>query len=142
MGYVLDTTAFNRLIDGKFDLAVLPEDAEFIATHVQIDEINRTQNEDRRGRLFLYFAKSIQKIVPTDSFVLGISRLGEANLGDGRFYSAIKSALDEKNHRKPNNLKDALIAEVAVLHGHILVTSDRDLKQVVEDLGGQVVYVP
>jgi hypothetical protein len=46
MKYVLDTNIINWLIDGRVKRESLPSDGEFVATHIQIDEINRTSEED------------------------------------------------------------------------------------------------
>lgn len=71
MRYVVDTNVFNRLVDGRIELATLPFDAELVATHVQIDEINRTTDTERRAQLFLQFAKIAPELLPTESGVWG-----------------------------------------------------------------------
>jgi len=138
MKYVVDTSVINKLVDGLIQPEDLPDDGEFVASHIQIDELNRTSDEDRRAKLFLKFARTIDELVPTESFVLGVSRLGEGKLGDGAAYSSVKSQLDALNGGKANNSMDALIAEVAIRNGFTLLTADYHLKQVSEAYGAKV----
>jgi predicted nucleic acid-binding protein len=141
MKYVVDTNIFNRLADGVDVLGRLPADAQLIATHIQIDEINSTIDKERRARLFLAFAHFRPTLLPTETAVWGVSRWGEAKWGEGPYFNAIGVALDSRNHSKSNNREDALIAEVALTHGYGLVTADRDLAKVVEECGGNVVLI-
>ena len=141
MKYVADTSAFNLIAEGKLTVDHLPPGAELVATHIQIDEINRTKNEERRGLLFLTFACHNSEVLPTETGVWGVSRWGQAKWGEGTFFDPLKKALDVRNGGKANNLQDALIAEVALTHGYGLVTSDADLAEVVRELRGSVVYV-
>jgi predicted nucleic acid-binding protein len=139
--YVVDTCIINKLIDGLMDAAELPTDGEFIATHVQIDELNRTKDQERRAKLSLMFAKLRSEVWETESFVLGTSRLDEAKLGEAITFQSIKDALDARK-KKPNNVQDALIAEVAISNNFTLLTSDKDLATVVQSLGAKVRYWP
>jgi predicted nucleic acid-binding protein len=43
---------------------------------------------------------------------------------------------------KSNNTEDALIAEVAIEHGRVLLTADRDLAEVAKTHGCKVYYHP
>jgi hypothetical protein len=113
MKYVVDTCVINMLVDGAIIPETLPRDGEFAATHIQRDELTNTRDPNRRAKLLEKFSDTIDEIIPTESFVLGTSKLAQANLSDGLFYEAIKAALDEKNGGKRNNLQDALIADVA-----------------------------
>lgn len=130
--YVVDTSLINKLVDGSAHVDELPKDGEFIATHIQIDEINRTKDEERRAKLFLTFSKNVNDIVPTETFVLGKSRLGEGKLSDEETYKKIKNHLDSLNNGKQNNIDDALIAEVALINGFILLTADYHLYEVAQ----------
>ena len=138
MGYVLDTNALNRLVDAELSFDAFPEGAELIASHIQIDEINNTSDKERRARLFLVLAKHVKKIVPTETAIVGVSRIDNSKIGDGVRYKAILDALNSRNGRKKNNVQDALIGEIALANKHILVTADRDLAEVVESMGGSV----
>jgi predicted nucleic acid-binding protein len=138
--YVVDTSLINKLVDGTVGADELPNDGVFVTTHVQIDEINRTKNPERRTKLLEKFSETIDEVLPTESFVLGVSRLDEARLGDGTAYESIMKTLDARNKRKPNNSEDALIAEVAMKNGYVLLTADFDLYQVAYSLGIRIIY--
>jgi len=56
MKYVVDTSIINRLVDKMIPPEDLPNDGDFIATHVQIDELNKTKDEERRARLLIKFS--------------------------------------------------------------------------------------
>lgn len=140
MSYVVDTNIFNNLVDGTINVADLPSDSPFVATHIQIDEINNTKDSERRARLFLMFAEVRPEIVPTESFVLDVSRLDYGKLSDDVLFDKLKQELDALNKSKSNNVQDVLIAEVAIVNGFTLLTSDRHLAEVVEKQGGKVVH--
>jgi len=140
MPYVVDTNIFNKLVDGAILAKDLPSDDSYIATHVQIDEINNTKDSERRAVLFLVFAEVRPRIVPTESFVFDVSRWDQGKWSDGVLFEKLKKALDTLNKSKSNNAKDILIAEVAIVNGYTLLTADRDLAKVVQNHGGQVVY--
>ena len=138
MKYVVDTNIINWLIDGKIDRAALPGDGEFVATHIQIDEINRTSDEDRRARLFLTLTSTIRELLPTETTVLDISRLDWCKLGDGVIYTSIKNQLDARNGGRRGNIHDALIAEVAIVNEFTLLTADADLAEIAKNHKGTV----
>lgn len=118
----------------------MPDDGQFIASHIQIDELNRTKDVERRAKLFLMFAKTVREIAPTESFILGNSRLDEGKLSDGNLYSLIKHQLDKANGEKENNIHDALITEVAIKNQYTLLTTDYDLSEVAKNNGCNVMY--
>lgn len=138
MKYVVDTNIFNRLIDGLLSTDDLPSDGEFVATHIQHDELNQTSDTNRKERLLLKFSKVVDAVVPTESAVLGISKFDQCKLSEGRLYQSIKTKLDLKNKGKQNNPQDALIAEVAISRKWTLLTADNDLARVAETHGGAV----
>lgn len=139
--YIFDTNIFNRLVDGSFLLTELPPDAQVVATHIQIDELNNTSDAERRARLFLIFAETVPTLVPTESFVLDISRLGHAKIGkEESLAQQIRNDLDNLNKGKPNNIQDALIAEVAAVNNYTLVTADYDLAQIAKKHGINCIY--
>ena len=130
MRYVVDTNIIHRLVDGTIGIEELPNDGTFLASHIQIDEINRTKNPERRKELLQKFAETVDEIVPTESFVLDVSRLDGAKLEQEENYKILKTELDNRNRNKRNNLHDALIAEIAMNNGYVLLTADFDLYQV------------
>jgi hypothetical protein len=80
MKYVVDTSLINKLVDGSVHADELPKDGSFVASHIQIDELNRTKNGKRGSELLQKFSETIDEVLPTESFLLGTSRLGEGKL--------------------------------------------------------------
>jgi predicted nucleic acid-binding protein len=142
MQYVVDTCIINMLIDGKFSVVDLPSDGSFYASHIQIDEINKTQDSERRAQLLLKFSEVSPEIIPTESGVWSRSRWGQAKFSDGVLLKNLKKSLDRLNNSKDNNMNDALIAETAVANSYTLLTSDKHLAEVVKKLDGKVIYFP
>lgn len=162
---MFDTNVFNRLLDGVVPLDALNGRVNAHATHIQRDEIARTKDSARGKALAVVFGNVTGAAVPTESFVLGVSRLDEARLGgerivptnsavwgvsvwgqakwtaDDNLYGPIKADLDELNGGKKNNTEDALIAETAIKHGYVLVTDDEDLAAVTKKYHGQCLSV-
>lgn len=135
MKYVVDTSLINKLVDGSIHADELPKDGPLIASHIQIDELDRTKDAKHRSELLQRFSETIDEVLPTESFVLGTSRLDKGTLGDGVSYDAIKKKLDSLNGGKTNNSEDALIAEIAMKNGYVLLTADFHLYQVAYALG-------
>lgn len=140
LGYILDTNVFNKLVDGEIQKSDLPPNGKFFATHVQIDELNKTVDEDRRARLFLQFFESSAQIIKTESFIVGVSRLGQGKIGSATVYKKIRKELDLKKKRT-SNIQDAMIAEVAILNELTLITFDLNLKTVAENNGCQTLII-
>jgi hypothetical protein len=157
---MFDTNVFNHVLDGMAELSGFVGRAKFYATHVQIDELKKTSNDARKVVLLKVFEVITDIRVPTESFILGSSQLGEAKLGGeqpittesavwgiskwGRckwtasdnLYKLIKSELDRLNESRPNNVQDSLIAETSIKNGFTLVTHDRDLFWITTKFGG------
>jgi hypothetical protein len=158
---MFDTRAFNLILDKGFPLESLKDCVTAYATHIQRDEISNTRNPERRSALLHVFKEVVSESVPTDSVVLGVSRLGEACLGGKRvvptesavwgvsrwgeakwtandnLYTPIKISLDALNDGKRNNMQDALIAETSIKGGYTLVTDDTHLVEVTKGYGGK-----
>jgi hypothetical protein len=158
---MFDTNVFNRMLGGAISFHSLTGRAVAYATHIQRDEINNTRDSARRAALSQVFRDVVEQSVPTDSFVLDVSRLDEARLGGDRvistesavwgvsrwseakftaedtIYSRLKERLDGLNGCKTNNVHDALIAETAIKRELVLVTDDSDLAKVTKEFGGQ-----
>ena len=138
--YVVDTSLINKLVDGSVGADELPKDGQFVASHIQHDELSRTKNPERRAKLLEKFTEIIHEVLPTEAFVLGVSRLDEGKLGDGISYDAIKKELDSLNGSKANNAEDALIAGMAMKNGYVLLTADFHLYQVAYKHGIEHIY--
>ncbi len=132
-GYIFDTNIFNHILDGNVDSSALETVEPCYSTHIQNDELQATRDPHRRSRLLAMFTMIPQDHIPTESFILGHSRLDMARLGEGNLYSDIKGKLDEQNGGRSSNIKDALIAETAIMNGLTLVTDDSDLYTVVTE---------
>lgn len=159
--FMFDTNIFDRVLDVKLDITDLKKKGKFFVTHIQLDELNAISDPIRKAELLEVFGhivtdkvstesavwdiskwdeskwSSEKPLTPTETFVLGVSRLGQAKLSQADIYSIIKNELD-KIKNKPNNPKDALIAETSIKNGFILVTDDQTLHRVVTKIGGQV----
>jgi predicted nucleic acid-binding protein len=138
--YMFDTMIFNHILDGVFEITSFREKAHFYATHVQLDELERTPNTPKRKGLISVYEKVVgNNTVPTESFRLNESRLDKAKLGqqENNLSTIIKDDLDKLNKNKPNNCRDALIAETAIKNKIRLVTEDTDLLEVTKRLNGK-----
>lgn len=130
---IFDSNIYDLIADGSLDINLLfvkKDDFEFYITHIQIDEINKCPDEDKRARLFLFKSKLSPIVIPTESFILGTSRLGEARLGDGEI-------LEEIRKENLKHTEDALIGETAIKKNLLLVTEDNKLKNNVISLNGK-----
>jgi predicted nucleic acid-binding protein len=142
MNYVVDTNIFNKLVDGSLLIDQLPSDGPMVATHIQIDELNKTRDSERKEKLLSKFSEIAPKIIPTESFVFDVSRFDKAKWSNGKLFQKIKGELDDMNGGKQNNTQDALIAEVAIVNCFTLITSDFHLSKVVTNYGTKVIYIP
>ena len=140
MKSVLDTNIFNKLVDGAIKIEELPPSDGFIATHIQIDELNNTANKERRAHLLLQFATMTPTVVPTDSSVWDVSRFDHSRWSNGDLVNRLKTDLDAVNGGKANNWNDVLIAEISIVNGYVLVTCDFDLANVARKHGANVTY--
>jgi predicted nucleic acid-binding protein len=128
--FLLDSNAYDPIVDDP-DVANLVTRAcnagtiELLDTHIQNDEL--MNDGKRRDRTLALPAVH----VPTWGFVLGTSRLGLAQFGEGEVIDAMRS---------PSNghTNDALLAATAEHHGATLVTGDRRLTNVARARGIEV----
>jgi len=155
MKFMLDTNAYNQLLDN--DISVENLKGEFFTTHIPEDELNNTQKEERRKLLNAKFkevhhkelptesavwdvsrwdkSKWTESNTPTESFIVGTSRVGGAKIGDGVSYSKILEFLEKTKPKDRGNIKDALIGETATKREMILVTDDYGLFYAVTNKG-------
>ena len=136
---MFDTNAFNRLLESGTPVDALSGYVAAYATHVQQDELNNTKNDGRRTALAILFGDlSSEWVIPTETTVLGVSRLGGSKLtSEENLYVLLKSDLDKRNGNKRSNVQDALIAETSIKYGLVLVTDDQDLTIVTSEHGGK-----
>ncbi|MEM4254480.1 MAG: hypothetical protein QXR48_03810 [Candidatus Woesearchaeota archaeon] len=131
---MFDNDVLNKIAEGQIDIDKIIQSDKFVfyATHIQTDQVSRCPDEEKRKILTLNLTKLEPIILPTESFISGTSRLGEAKLGDTK-------ALDKIRQQNPNHAEDALIGEVAIKKGILLVTNDKTLKARVNANGGRAV---
>lgn len=139
MKHVLDTNIINRLAKGRMNRSELPA-GEYVVTHVQRDELAATGDPELRGRLLAQFEEVVDAVQPTESAIVGVSKVGGCKCGSAGEYRAVLDGLNALK-AKANNIQDALIAEVAILNGYVLVTADGDLATVAQARGCRVVAV-
>ena len=132
--YMFDTNIFNDTVDGKLEISdiVNCKKVEIYVTHIQIDEINKCSDEDKRARLSMFMVKIKPILIPTSSCVFDVSRFDESKFGDGIIFNKIKKG-------NINQVEDALIGETAIKEGIVLVTNDKRLKNIVIKLGGNAI---
>jgi hypothetical protein len=142
-GYMLDTTEFNAVVKGELPISAVSGQRLF-ATHIQLDEINKTPCGQTRAQLRAAFKEVAPENLPTESFVLGVSRCGGAKLSAE--FSAFKEmlarhkALDRAGkNRLMNQTCDILIAETAIRNGLTLVSGDTNLRTVTVAFGGHAI---
>ena len=113
--------------------------AKLYATHIQIDELKKTLNEERKAALLRMFEEIVNIRVSTESAVWGVSEWGQCKFtASDNLYGSIKSELGRANDSKPNNIQDSLIAETSIKNGFTLVTHDRDLFWITTKFDGAV----
>lgn len=136
---MLDTNIFDRLAKGQLDICKLPNDGEFYATSVQIQELNKTDDVDLRTILNDKFSELGPTLDQIQTTLWGFSGWGQGGWSAvGEYFEKIKSFLDLANKKKRSNTADALIGEVSLVNNHTLITTDKDLAAAVEVHGGKV----
>lgn len=135
MKCMFDTVIFNRVLDESEPIERLTECVAVYSTHIQRDEINNTQDEERRRKLNRVFADLNPEMRSTKSAVWNVSKWNQARWSEGdNLLRTIETKLDE-HEKKKNNIRDALIAETAIKNKYTLVTDDGDLRDVAAELG-------
>ena len=139
---MLDTNIFDRLAKGQLDMGDLPNDGEFYATSVQIQELNQTDDDSLRTILNDKFSELGPTLDQLQTTLWGFSGWGEGGWSAmGEHYEKIKSELDLANKKKRSNAADALIGETSLANNHTLITTDKDLATAVEAHGGKVIMI-
>jgi hypothetical protein len=95
-----------------------------ITTHIQVDQLAAAQGAEWREKLLATYDALSNETIPTRGFVLGISRLDHARLGDGE-ESDVSLEMVKTGGR--GGLHDALIAMTASRDADVLVTEDENL---------------
>jgi hypothetical protein len=138
---MLDTNIFDRLAKGIWCIGDLPSDKEFFATSVQIKELNQTKDDVLRTALNDKFSELGPTLDQIKTTIWDFSGWGEGGWSAvGEYFEKIKSELDLSNNKKKSNAADALISEVSLSNNHILITTDKDLADIVKAFGGMVIH--
>jgi len=100
---------------------------EILVTHAQMDEVDATPDVEKAKKMLEIPAK----IIPTDGFILDVSRLGQAKFCDEN------DRIEElrANSRKPNPSRDALIGITAIKNLDFFVTDDKKLRRRITKIG-------
>ncbi len=88
-----------------------------LTTHVQEDELAAITDLEKR----VLIAQIPRTKIPTEGFVVDVSRLGEARLSEGTTIEALRRG------NWPRYTKDALIGATAQADANVLVTNDETL---------------
>lgn len=145
--FMLDTTVFNDLRDGKIVLSSFAG-ARLLVTGIQLDELRATKDPSRRECLLAMFEQVDPSVEPASSFAFDIEGAGfdQAYWNDGsgtieRMLQRLQE-LDPSRKSQLNQLRDVLIAETAIKIGAILISGDEKLRKVVCEFGGQSAASP
>ena len=130
--FMFDTVIFNRILDHQIDIDQFPAGIRIYSTHVQQDELENTPDNERREKLLRTFNEVSPEDLPTESTVIGYSRIGKCKIGSSELYHEIRQG-------KPKYTRDAMIAETAMKSGFCLVTDDDPLYKKVRKLGGKAI---
>ncbi len=134
---MFDTVAFNRVVEYDVFDSLYNKKLFVYATHAQRDEINNTQDLEKKSQLLRVFCE-IPKIISTESAVWDWSKWNEAKWTSDDLYENFKAELDRRK-KKCNNVYDALIADTSIKNGFTLVTDDKNLCDVTRKFGGNCV---
>ena len=96
---------------------------------MQYIEINKTKHRDRREFLLNTFNLINPEIINSETALWGEFSWGERKFGYvSSDFIKIKEILDTLEYKK-NNKEDALIAEITIKYGFILITTDSNLRE-------------
>jgi hypothetical protein len=123
---LVDANAIDPLVDmpGAYEVLRAAVDAgelELLFTHITVDELCATPDEERRAHLLILLI-DLGRLIPTGAFVMDFSRLDFARLDDDddEAFEAFRSG----NIR---HTRDAMIAVTAQVEQCAVVTFDRRL---------------
>lgn len=134
---VVDSNAIDPLVDrpGAYEVMRSSVDRgqlEVLFTHITIEELAATPDEERRSRLLLQLV-GLGHLIPTGAFVLGFSRLGFARFGsDDEAFEAFRSG-------NVGHTRDALIAATAQYEQCALLTGEKRLTNRARERGVEVI---
>lgn len=127
---------FNHLLRDQIDPGALAARGALVSTYVQHQELEATKDPARREQLLSVFRDLATSNIPTSSSVWDEALWDEAKWSpeDG-LYEYLLVELNRLK-AKPNNYRDALIAETAIRNALCLITDDWHLARVTRAFGG------
>ena len=132
---IFDSNVFDDLVNGIMDISILEsKEINVFITHIQVDELNECPDKEKKVRLFGFLTEIRPEKIPTESFVIGTSRIGSAKISDGNLIEKLRG----DNYKKTN---DALIGETAIKNRLTLITNDIRFRNKVNELGGKAITV-
>lgn len=131
-GAMFDTTVFNRILDKKISIDSLPPNIPLFVTHIQLDEIKKTSNPERREQLLDVFQKVPQEHIPTEGGIFDVSKFDVSKFGNEKLIEKLQKA-------NPKHSEDALIGATCIQNHCLLVTDDNKLLNKVRKEGGTAV---
>lgn len=157
MKFMFDTNIFDKLLAKDIDLSIFSDMHEFFVTHIQkdeIDAISKPEKQEWKTKLLNLFKSLNEGNIPTESFILGTSRLGAAKLSsvptesmvwgvsrwdEAKWTNPKTSLIEELRKGNLKHTEDALIGETAIKKEFILVTEDNNLFNKFVALGGKAI---
>ena len=123
---VLDAILASPRLVQAIQRAATAGELLLVSTHVQEDELAATPDEERRASLLALYRALPITTVATYGFVIGVSRVGMARIGDG---SRTGVAIDDLDSKGRKHRRDALIGVTAAGEADVLVTCERRLRR-------------
>jgi|Laugrefa1bdmlbdn_1035148.scaffolds.fasta_scaffold01116_5 hypothetical protein len=139
-GYMLDSNAFDKVVDHKIYSDLFSTHPIFV-THIQKGELENTPDAEKRAALLNILHQV--GVIPTESFIWGVSRWGECTWhdGDDGVLQTLRGLKPTTDIKIGNHDRDALIAYSAFKNDLTLVTEDKDLLKKMKSVGGKAIDV-
>lgn len=131
MKYVLDTSVFGWLTTGLIDISDLPAMGVFIVTRDQFDRLQQ-QSKATRDK----FKEVAMTVMPNRKSRLDTAPFDSGDWRPGGFHEELFTLM-ESNKVRPDNLQNALIAEMSLKGGWTLITADPMLADALAAAGGR-----
>lgn len=94
---MFDTNVFGKILRIQVSQSLLTDKHEYFVTHIQNDELNAAPLKVK-NKLLTVFQDIPQQLIPTETAIIDVSRIGMAKIGHGELYNLILSELARKNH--------------------------------------------
>ena len=132
MRVVLDTVIYNRAVENPVFELLLRRACnigliELVTTHVQKDQLSKTQDPQKREALLSIFMDTCSQQTPTAAFVWDVSNWDQAEWPDEDATSFFEQTLGRTVPGHKGHSTDALLAVTAFAKADMFVTDDRKL---------------